>query len=153
MVTLDEAKAKYGDVVNGAWPDEAKWCSSLVIANDLAQNWINSATGAPTHKIYCNTDLQTALVSALQNVKDRGLLPLLKSFDGCLNVRPIRGQPENLSVHAFALAIDINAATNPLGVVGDMPAHLVQCFKDEGFIWGGDFQRKDGMHFQYLASW
>jgi len=29
-----------------------------------------------------------------------------------------------------------------------MSHELVQCFKDAGFDWGGDWTRPDGMHFQ-----
>lgn len=152
-MTLDEAIKKYGAIDGTVWPNEAEFCSSLTIPSDIAKDWINTATGHPVHTIYCNKDIQGPLVEALQNISDKNLLSQLNTFDGCLNIRSIRSQPETISAHAYALAIDINSADNPLGQDAKISHDLVQCFKDAGWIWGGDFKRKDGMHFQYLASW
>jgi hypothetical protein len=149
MLSLDLKGAieKYGVVENGIWPREAEFCSSLVIPPDLAAHWINMVTYAPTARIYCNKDIQAPLVCALQNVRDRGLLAQLKTFDGCFMIRDVRAQPGTLSAHAYALALDLNAATNQLGSSGDLDPAFVKCFTDEGFVWGGGFERPDPMHF------
>lgn len=79
----------------------------------------------------------------------RGLSHLIKTFDGCYNPRPKRlsNQP---SMHSYACAFDINAATNEQGSHGDMPQVLVDILKSLGFFWGGDFrgQYRDAMHAQ-----
>ena len=98
-------------------------------------------------KIYCNKQMQLPLEIAFLNVIDRGLTHLIKTWDGCFNIRRKRGY-KSWSLHSWAVAIDINAAWNGLGKEPKMNRELVKCFKDAGFDWGGDWKRKDGMHFQ-----
>lgn len=75
-------------------------------------------------------------------------------FGGAWNVRTMRGG-SNLSMHAYGLAIDLNADLNPLGkkpgwkkgsFTEDHP--VVIMFREEGWVWGGPWSRPDGMHFQ-----
>jgi hypothetical protein len=61
--------------------------------------------------------------------------------------RDVRGGTGK-SNHAFGLAVDINALSNPLGTPGDMPQEVVQGWKAEGGEWGGDWSRPDPMHFE-----
>ena len=75
-------------------------------------------------------------------------------FGGAWNVRTMRGS-SSLSMHAYGLAIDLNADRNPLCIkpgklkdsfTEDHP--VVQMFRQEGWVWGGPWTRPDGMHFQ-----
>lgn len=146
--TQEEAIARYGAIVDGKWADESKHCSLLNIPADLAV-WINSATGKPATRIYCNKDIQAPLIRALYALKEGNLLHELKTFDGCFTIRDVRGEPGKLSCHAYALAIDLNAAENPLKAEPKLSADFVSCFLAQGFDWGGVFSRKDGMHFSH----
>jgi len=151
-LSLADAKSRYGDIVNGTWANEGNWCSLVSIPEDIALQWVKSATGNPTRKIYCNNDMAAPLLAALDNLKTRGFIKELKTFDGCFMIRDVRGVPGMLSTHAYALAIDLNASTNKLGEMPTLSEGFVKCFADAGFVWGGNFHRKDGMHFQY-ALW
>lgn len=151
QMTQADAAGKYGPIVNGIWTDELKWCATCVIPADIAQNWVKTATGNPTLHVYCNKDMAIPLMIALDNVKTRGLLNELKTFDGCYEVRDIRGIPGKMSAHSYAMAIDVNASQNPLGKQGLMTLPFIQCWKDAGFVWGGDFSRRDAMHFSMLG--
>lgn len=151
ILSLTEAEARYGAINNGIWGGESKWCSLLEVPLELAGSWINSATGGPTNHIYCNKDLQPALLIALRNVIDRGLRDQLKTFDGCFKIRDVRGIPGQLSAHAYAGALDVNAATNRLGTPGDISDELAACFIEAGFTWGKRFRRQDPMHFSFLG--
>ena len=79
----------------------------------------------------------------------------LHVFSGTWNIRNMRGG-SSLSTHAFGVAIDIAAPWNALGKKPGYNKHsftddslIVKAFKAEGWIWGGDWQRRpDGMHFQ-----
>ena len=55
------------------------------------------------------------------------------------------------SAHAWAVAVDINPEKNPFThgpLKTDMPDEFVQCFRGEGFGWGGSWRSvKDAMHF------
>lgn len=149
-LTIPEAEEKYGQIVDGKWANEGKFCSLLEIPDEIGKNWINSATGLPVTHIYCNNDMHAPLLGALQNVLYRNLLDVLHSFDGCFLVRNVRGSLCKPSWHAYALAIDLNAADNQMGTAGDLPIEFVKCFTDVGFQWGGAFHsRTDPMHFQW----
>lgn len=71
--------------------------------------------------------------------------------------RMVRGTTDKLSNHASGTAIDLNAATHPLGKVGTFPAEKVPMIralaKKYGLKWGGDYvNRKDEMHFEIEVS-
>lgn len=96
------------------------------------------------------------LLAAFAEIEARGLLPLILSYDGSFNPRPIRGS-QNISNHALGLAIDINADWNGLGATPKPRGargsviDLVAIFKKWGFGWGGDYRkRKDGMHMEIV---
>ena len=147
-LSLAEAERKFGRIVAGTWADERK---HMVLLEVPRPHLLNTTTGKHTSRIYINEYVAPALMHAFKNVLDRGQRFKLKSFDGCLNIRPIRGST-TLSTHAYGLAIDINAKGNGLGETPAIDPDLVKCFTDAGWIWGGTFKRKDGMHFQ-IAAW
>lgn len=78
----------------------------------------------------------------------------LHVFSGCWNIRTKRGG-STASVHSWAMAVDIAA---PWNMLGKKPGYnkysftndslIVKAFKEEGWVWGGDWSRPDGMHFQ-----
>ena len=98
-------------------------------------------------KIFVNKDFKNVLETALTNVVDRGLAKELKTWDGCFIIRQKRGLT-SLSLHSWAIAIDVNAFENGLGKEPKLSKEFVKCFTDAGCDWGGTWQRKDGMHFQ-----
>lgn len=108
---------------------------------------INKAIPALPNKIYCNKDLVKPLERAFRNVIERGLTLLIKTWDGCFNIRKKRGG-KTFSLHSWAIAVDLNAAWNPFGGTPTMSPCLVKCFTDAGFDWGGNWGKPDGMHFQ-----
>ena len=147
--SLEEAQERYGTIENGKWSEEDTWCVLVELSPVIASAWINSLTGQPARHIYCNKDMAPVLLQALQNVIDRGLLPQLKTFDGCFMIRDVRALPGHPSCHSYALAVDLNASENRLGEEPALSPEFVACFTDAGFSWGGNFSRKDGMHFSY----
>ena len=66
--------------------------------------------------------------------------------------RDVRGVPGKLSNHASGTAIDLNATRHPLGAAntfaaGEVPMLEALC-KKYGLTWGGNWKRKDEMHFE-----
>lgn len=104
--------------------------------------------GVFPNKIWCNKDLIKPLEQAFTNLHQRGYANELKTWDGCFNIRKMRGL-QSTSLHSWGIAIDVNAFENGLGKEPKLSPEFVKCFTDAGFDWGGYWKsRKDGMHFQ-----
>lgn len=134
MVTTAQCLKKYGDPI---------------LQNNLVM-WdvpSNLEIGVIPKRLYCNKDLIKPLEQAFKNLIDRDFVKELKTWDGCFNIRKKRGL-SSMSLHSWAIAIDVNAFENQLNMQPKLSAGFVKCFKDAGFDWGGNWRRKDGMHFQ-----
>lgn len=134
MVTSAQCLKKYGDPVLQ---------KNLVIWDVPTSLEI----GIIPKKIYCNKDLVDPLSKALQALVSTGHVKELKTWDGCFNIRKKRGL-NSMSLHSWGIAIDVNAFENGLNQTPKLSAGFVKCFTDAGFDWGGNWTRKDGMHFQ-----
>lgn len=147
-MTEQECIEKYGAIQDGIWRNEAKWCSMVTLPTEVQAQVKNVFTGGLWVHVFCNNDLKFALLAALHSLIEKGFLHELETFNGCYEIRDIRGRPGEYSAHSWAMAIDFNANKNPLGGESSWSDGFVQCFKDAGFAWGGDFHgRKDPMHF------
>lgn len=135
MVTSSDCLKKYGQ------PAADNKC--LTIYDVPAELEI----GLIPKKIYCNKDLIAPLDKAFRNLIARGFVKEIKTWDGCFNIRKMRGL-SSMSLHSWGVAVDINAFENGLNQVPKLSPGFVKCFTDAGFDWGGTWQRKDGMHFQ-----
>lgn len=143
MVTSKQCLKKYGEPsVNNPW---------LILFDVPTELEI----GVIPKRIYCNKDLVSPLTQAFKNLIERGCVQELKTWDGCFNIRKIRGRTA-WSLHSWGLACDMNAFSNPLGMTveqiqakGLVPfsEKYLQCFRDAGFVCGGDWStRPDRMH-------
>jgi hypothetical protein len=75
-------------------------------------------------------------------------------YGGCYNFRLMRGATK-LSMHAYGCAIDLDPEANPLGKryeegKGMIPMAVVKIFEDEGWAWGGRWERPDCQHFEAI---
>ena len=152
--TRAEAVARYGhiDLASAYWPDKNKWIKMFEVPVGWFPNWRVLDTHYVVKHIACNIDTHKPLLAALQSVHDKNLGHVLKTFDGCFNIRKVRGSAA-MSTHSYGLGFDFNASLNPLGSLsGDFGKHpeFIKCFKDQGFDWGGDWSgRKDFMHLSW----
>ena len=101
----------------------------------------------PARRVYCNKVIIPDLNLIFKRIEEEGLMDFFKTFDGCFNVRKIRGS-DKWSLHSFGLALDFNAFENKVGTKGNMHPKIVEIFESHGWAWGGRFRRKDPMHFQ-----
>ncbi len=86
-------------------------------------------------------------------ISDLGLDRHIDQF-GCWCPRHKMHDPKRgLSTHSWAIAWDINWASNPVGRVGNQPAELVAVFEQHGFQWGGRWRNRDDMHFQFATGY
>ncbi|HUF15141.1 MAG TPA: M15 family metallopeptidase [Acidimicrobiia bacterium] len=105
-------------------------------------------------RITCHATVVAMLRSALGQLVDEGLAHLVdpSQFAGCWNprfIRTITGELAGISRHAWGAAVDINAASNPMGSAGSQDHRLVEIMQKWGFTWGGDWLVPDSMHFEY----
>lgn len=167
MATISQKLiAKYGNPKNTTKNPknqanfEAKWLTNWVYPADIA-----AAIPSIGRSLYCHKDLVPVLTKFYRELIKRGLHKEIHTQDQCFCVRMIRGSETELSIHSFALAIDLNPDDNPLGLDRDQakakglkpftPA-FQQCAHDCGLLPGYSFRRCDGMHFeatlQYYAA-
>jgi len=150
MITSAQCLKKYGNP--NLLETQQKYFEVWIVPNDIREAFKHvrfSAVGTIgfPKKIFINTDFQPVLEQALRNVIESELTRELKTWDGCFIIRNKRGL-SSLSLHSWALAVDVNASENQLNQTPKLSAEFVKCFTDAGCDWGGDWQRLDGMHFQ-----
>lgn len=73
-------------------------------------------------------------------------------WGGCFNIRNIAGS-NNWSNHSWACAVDLSPSTNGFNTGhGTIPNLVVDAFKRQNFLWGGDYHgRTDPMHFEAVS--
>jgi D-alanyl-D-alanine carboxypeptidase len=100
--------------------------------------------------VTCHRALIRPLRRAFGALERRGLARLVDPDDyaGCYAPRRIPGSGA-LSLHAWGLAIDLNAAANPLLGPSRQDHRLVRAMERAGFAWGGRWPTApDPMHFE-----
>jgi hypothetical protein len=134
MVTSKECLSKFGN------PKSEKFMVIWDVPTELE-------IGAIPKRIYCNKLMVEPLKQAFTNLIDRKVVNQLKTYDGCFNIRKMRGS-NSMSLHSWGIAIDVNATWNRMGKKPTLSKEFVACFVDAGFDWGGNWRYPDGMHFQ-----
>ena len=110
--------------------------------------------GPASGAVLCHRLVRDRLLALWQAWEDAGLLDRVLVWGGMWAPRTIRGNLQVLSNHAYATAFDVNAPWNGMGrepaQVGSTGCvrELVPLAEQHGWRWGGDFRRRDGMHFE-----
>ena len=127
---------KYGN------PDKVyqdKYCLVWLIKNDF--KWF------PADRIYINKEFKDKLFVAFTNLQAKGLNTEIHTYDGCFVQRPVRGMSVP-SLHSWAMAMDLNAATEKLSQdITHWTDDFINTMEAAGLYWGGTWHRKDSMHF------
>ena len=150
MVTSANALKKYGDP--NLLATQSKHFELWIVEVDILEAFNHvqfSALGKIgfPKKIFLNKDIKEPLRNALRTLICRKLSKELKTWDGVFVIRSKRALA-SLSLHSWAIAVDVNQAENQLNMIPKISPEFVKCFTDCGFEWGGTWKRKDGMHFQ-----
>lgn len=152
---MDEVRAFYGDPklytlldggVDPAW--EKISLGYVWLPEPLALGWNPEVR---VTRIRIHNRLVVPLTNVFHRIYDAGHWGLLKTFDGTYAWRAKRTSPK-LSLHCWGAAIDLNAYSNPLGGLGDMPWSIIDAFNQEGWEWGGEWRYADPMHFQAASG-
>lgn len=152
--SIEKAIERYGaiDFASKHWAQQSHWIVMYDIPPFSFPNLHVLDTPIRCTHIAINKDMFDPLDAAMRAIIKAGCAKELRTFDGCLNIRPVRGTQHAPSTHSYGLGIDWNQATNQMGstLTTDLSPELIKCFTDQGFSWGGNFRhRKDPMHFSY----
>jgi D-alanyl-D-alanine carboxypeptidase len=112
---------------------------------------IRSARVPVIGTVTCHRKMIPALRAAMRELVRRGIAHLVDPGDyaGCYAPRRIPTSG-TLSLHAWGLAVDLNASHNPQGQKPHQDLRLVHVMERHGFSWGGRWPTvPDGMHFEY----
>jgi hypothetical protein len=103
--------------------------------------------------VTCNRALIPQLRDAMADLRRRGLASLVRSYDGCFAPKYVDRDPTAMiSHHAWGMAVDMNASTNPFGAPPHQDPRLIRTMERWGLIWGGTFLVPDGNHFEYRRT-
>jgi len=154
---LDQIVQEYGNprlyvredgTVHHSWEQIA--LGTAILPEPLSLGW---DLETKISRIRIHRKLVGSIGAVFSEIHQKGFWPLIKTFDGCYAWRAKRGQ-QKLSTHCWGIAIDLNAITNQLGEIGDMPPEIVQIFLKNGWEWGGHWlSRPDPMHFQGCSGY
>jgi hypothetical protein len=143
--------AFYGD------PDSGEPGKQLVPVVPLFQMYYD---GKPVKQIMFHRKAAPALKAALDAIyahygRDQIKIDAarISHFSGAYNPRKVRGSDTKWSNHAYGAAIDFDAEHNGFNTGhGTMPQAVVDAFKAQGALWGGDYHgRTDPMHFEFCS--
>lgn len=155
MDVYEKLDKRYGNPFTDPKGFESAW----MVAYPLSM-WIETHIPAMPSKIYINRDIASILEVTLNRVIEVGVYKEIKTFDGCFNMRMVRGSKTRPSIHSWGLAIDLNAGHNPLGLnrlqcrergLTPFTELFIEVWRDAGWTCGADFKRPDLMHFEYTA--
>lgn len=100
--------------------------------------------------------IEVPIQNVFRDLIKESLIDQIYSFDGCFNIRTMKSNPNNFSVHSWGFAVDINANTNAYGDDDyEMSDEIVRVFAKYGFESGVLWDTPDGMHFQlcWIHDW
>jgi hypothetical protein len=116
--------------------------------------------GKPIKSIMFHKKAAPALKAALDEIwehygRDQSKIDAISvsKYSGAYNPRLIRGSRTKWSNHAYGAAIDFDAEHNGFNTGhGIMPQPVIDAFKRQGALWGGDYRgRTDPMHFEFCS--
>jgi Tol biopolymer transport system component len=125
----------------------------------IGGSWVRNnikSDGVPIlGNVTCHRKIFPQLRRAMEELRKRGLAHTVtrSNYAGCFNPRFISsytvGPVKRISRHAYGIALDINAGTNPFGSRPRQDRRFVRIMKKWGFTWGGRWALPDGMHFEW----
>lgn len=144
--------------------NQRKWSRAILARGELP--FAIPLAGAPGFKttFWAHFKLVHVFEEVFRAIEAAGLESKVREWGGVFSPRLKRGG-KTFSTHYWAIAVDLNPTSNPLGFhpskaatisqgLNYQDAGVVQIFKDHGFAWGGDFHgRPDPMHFQYATGY
>lgn len=117
---------------------------------------MRAGKGGKLINVPCHKKIGPTLQKVFDDIWAAGLSGHIHSYDGCYVYRTKRKSSKAWSTHAWGIAIDINASSNPMTSkskmkISDSQKVIAPYFEKHGFYWGAAFG--DPMHFQYCTGY
>lgn len=152
-----EVDAFYGNPRGKNGEISAKWVAESIVSMQLPWALVTSWDFQPVKTIRvhkkCKPSLQrifaqiwAAANQDQQKINEWGM----NLYGGGYNFRLMRGS-SSLSMHSWGCAVDFDTSRNALGDTTPNFALIPQvlsAFEAEGWTWGGNWKKPDGMHWQ-----
>jgi hypothetical protein len=152
------------------WPKDNTEAKNAFYGNFLQKGWdgLNLVKVIPPFQMYydkhpiasirVHKKISSAVFAALNEIAEKCEHDQKKidatgisDYGGCWNIRKIAGD-NNWSNHSWACALDFSPSTNGFNMKGNISNIVVEAFKRQGALWGGDYKgRKDPMHFEFVS--
>jgi len=102
-------------------------------------------------QVRCHRALVPPLRSALRELRQRNLTSVVDpaGYAGCHHPR-LTSSRDQVSRHAWGVAVDVNYPDNPVGQASTQDPRLVEVMERWGFTWGGRWLVPDPAHFEYV---
>lgn len=147
-VGLEQVEATFGKIEFV----EAE-AGAVEIVNDWAKNHVVRANlpVVGTHMVHGK--MIPVFEAVLTEIADKGLDGEIVQFGVWSPRHKMHNPKRGLSTHSWAIACDLNWATNPVGKIGNLHPEIIESFERFGFEWGGRWRTRDDMHFQYCRAY
>jgi hypothetical protein len=124
------------------FPQEEGWQSENLVVRDMPL----------VGRMRCHRAVVDAIEGALRELQSSGLEGLVdpEAFKGCWNPRLVRNG-DDISRHAWGVAVDLNYDDNPTGLESVQDERLVAVMDRWGFTWGGNWLKPDAGHFEFVG--
>jgi hypothetical protein len=151
-------KFDYNSLADGSIKILGTWEADNIINVDVPLlNGLATDGGKFNGKVRCHRLIKDAIVGAFSEIESNPRLRELVLFwSGSFVPRHIGRNPSRpLSPHSWGIGFDLNDEWNPWGEAGaprgskGSVVELVPIFEKYGFYWGGNFTKRDTMHFQF----
>lgn len=116
----------------------------------------NGIKSSPCYNFYGHKYIADAVIDAYKEILEIYGYEFIRNhgldeYGGCFNYRKSRGS-DNWSVHSWGLAVDILPSLGKYKEPSMIPYHFVDAFLNRGFVWGGFWDKPDGMHFSAVRE-
>jgi hypothetical protein len=145
-----EVKQRFGEFAFRLIPNQRE----VDIERQFVDRWITTERMPVIGDVRCHRLIMDDLRAAIEESVEAGYADWFssRSYGGCFHPRRIATGRENLSRHAWGIAIDLNVDFSQPGA-GPIPTdEFIAIWGRHGFRWGGDFTTPDNHHFEWVGD-
>ena len=150
VLSMPAVKERFGEFAFRFVPNQRE----IGIERRFVDEWITIERMPVLGNVRCHRLIMDDLRAAIEETVAAGLSEWLapSRYGGCFHPRRIGYGRENLSRHAWGIAIDLNVDFSLPGAGPVPPDAFIEIWGRHGFRWGGDFSTPDNHHFEWVGE-